>query len=230
MQEVGVTLIERIDEAAWWALAKPGRRLAIGDRIRFGHEGRVCLLGTLEATVEEKQPDGRIRLAFGFHGAYLDEAIARDRRCAAAALYRRAPARRRARPGRLSDGLCGRRKARWQRRLRACISRRSSCRSSRRRAFRASSSRCMSGRAPFCRSSRTTRPSTRCMRSGECSMPMSPTGSTRHAGQAAASWRSGRRRCACSSPLPMMQARSAPSTAQPISSSRRATGFAPSTC
>src|SRR5882724_10797941 len=31
--KVAVTLIERIDEAAWWALAKPGRRLAVGDRI-----------------------------------------------------------------------------------------------------------------------------------------------------------------------------------------------------
>jgi S-adenosylmethionine:tRNA ribosyltransferase-isomerase len=72
---VAVTLIERIDDAAWWALAKPGRRLAVGDRIRFGHEGRVCLLGTLAATVEERQPDGRFRLAFGFHGAYLDEAL-----------------------------------------------------------------------------------------------------------------------------------------------------------
>ena len=73
--EVSVTLIERIDDSSWWALAKPGRRLAAGDRIRFGHEGRVCLLGSLEATVEEKLPDGRVRLAFGFHGAYLDEAI-----------------------------------------------------------------------------------------------------------------------------------------------------------
>lgn len=72
---VSATLIERIDDAAWWALAKPGRRLLAGDRIRFGHEGRVCLLGTLEAIVEEKADDGRVRLAFGFHGAYLDEAL-----------------------------------------------------------------------------------------------------------------------------------------------------------
>ena len=74
--EVSVTLTERIDDARWWALAKPGRRLAPGDRIRFGHEGRVCLLGTLSAEVEDKDPDGRVRLAFGFHGAYLDEALA----------------------------------------------------------------------------------------------------------------------------------------------------------
>jgi len=72
---VGVTLLERIDGSSWWAFAKPGRRLQPGDRIRFGHESRVCLLGTLEATVEEKPEDGRVRLAFGFHGAYLDEAI-----------------------------------------------------------------------------------------------------------------------------------------------------------
>ena len=72
---VSVTLAERIDEASWWALAKPGRRLAPGDTIRFGHEGRVCLLGTLQAIVDEKLPDGRVRLRFGFHGAYLDEAL-----------------------------------------------------------------------------------------------------------------------------------------------------------
>jgi S-adenosylmethionine:tRNA ribosyltransferase-isomerase len=73
---ISATLLERIDDASWWAFAKPGRRLKPGDRIRFGHEGRVCLLGTLEGTVEEKDEDGRVRLAFGFHGAYLDEALA----------------------------------------------------------------------------------------------------------------------------------------------------------
>ena len=72
---IAVTLLERIDDARWWSFAKPGRRLRPGDRIRFGHEGRVCLLGTLEAAVEEKCEDGRVRLAFGFHGAYLDEAL-----------------------------------------------------------------------------------------------------------------------------------------------------------
>ncbi len=100
-----VTLIERIDDADWWALAKPGKRLAVGDRIRFGHESRVCLLGSLEATVAAKAPDGRVRLAFEFHGAYLDEAIASARRRAAAALYRAAPRRRRPRPLRLPDRL-----------------------------------------------------------------------------------------------------------------------------
>ncbi len=73
--KIVVNLIERIDDAQWWALAKPGKRLAVGDRIRFGHESRVCLLGSLEATVAEKADDGRVRLAFAFHGAYLDEAL-----------------------------------------------------------------------------------------------------------------------------------------------------------
>jgi len=72
---VGATLLERIDESAWWAFAKPGRRLKLGDRIRFGHDGRVCLVGTLDATVEEKLDDGRVRLAFSLHGPYLEEAI-----------------------------------------------------------------------------------------------------------------------------------------------------------
>src|SRR3954452_2535062 len=51
---IAVTLLERIDASSWWAFAKPGRRLRLGDRIRFGHSGRVCLLGTLEATVAAK--------------------------------------------------------------------------------------------------------------------------------------------------------------------------------
>ena len=74
--QISVTLLERIDESSWWTFAKPGRRLKLGDRVRFGHEGRLCLLGTLEASVGEKLEDGRFRLGFGLHGAYLDEAIA----------------------------------------------------------------------------------------------------------------------------------------------------------
>ena len=73
--EISLTLIERIDESHFWAFARPGRRLAVGDRIRFGHDGRACLLGTLDTVVEEKLGDGRVKLGFGFHGAFLDEAI-----------------------------------------------------------------------------------------------------------------------------------------------------------
>ena len=69
-------LHQRLDGSRWKAFARPGKRLAVGDRIRFGAEGRVCLLGTLDARIEEKGEGGEITLAFDFHGPILDEAIA----------------------------------------------------------------------------------------------------------------------------------------------------------
>lgn len=73
---VSFNLIKRVDESRWRAFARPAKRLKSGDRIRFGSEGRVCLLGELEATVTERGEDGEVELAFSLHGAYLDEAIA----------------------------------------------------------------------------------------------------------------------------------------------------------
>ncbi len=73
---VEAMLHKRIAADTWLALARPAKRLAIGDRIRFGGEGDACLLGTLDATVEEKGEAGEIRLRFDFTGAALDEAIA----------------------------------------------------------------------------------------------------------------------------------------------------------
>lgn len=66
----------RLDGHRWRAFAKPGKRLQQGDRIRFGNEGKLCLFGSLDATVEEKGEAGEITLAFDFHGPVLDEAIA----------------------------------------------------------------------------------------------------------------------------------------------------------
>ncbi len=57
-------------------MAKPGKRLAVGDVVRFGSEGRVCFLDQLDATVEAKGEGGEITLAFAFHGAALDQALA----------------------------------------------------------------------------------------------------------------------------------------------------------
>jgi S-adenosylmethionine:tRNA ribosyltransferase-isomerase len=74
--QIEVLLHQRLDDSRWKAFARPGKRLIVGDRIRFGAEGRVCLLGSLDATVEEKGEEGEITLAFDFHGAILDEAIA----------------------------------------------------------------------------------------------------------------------------------------------------------
>ncbi len=73
---IEATLHQRLDGARWRAFAKPGKRLAPGDIIRFGTEGKVCLLGQLDATVEEKGEGGEVTLAFAFHGAVLDQALA----------------------------------------------------------------------------------------------------------------------------------------------------------
>jgi S-adenosylmethionine:tRNA ribosyltransferase-isomerase len=72
---VSFNLHKRIDESRWRAFARPAKRLGVGDRIRFGHDGRVCLLGTLDATVSEVGEAGEVELSFSLHGAYLDEAI-----------------------------------------------------------------------------------------------------------------------------------------------------------
>jgi S-adenosylmethionine:tRNA ribosyltransferase-isomerase len=72
---IEATLVKRVGPERWRALVKPAKRLRVGDRIRFGHEGRVCLLGALDATVEERGEDGEALLRFDFHGAVLDEAV-----------------------------------------------------------------------------------------------------------------------------------------------------------
>jgi S-adenosylmethionine:tRNA ribosyltransferase-isomerase len=62
----------------WRAFARPAKRLAPGDRIRFGSEGasEVCALSGLDATVEERGEGGEILLRFDLSGPALDEAIA----------------------------------------------------------------------------------------------------------------------------------------------------------
>jgi S-adenosylmethionine:tRNA ribosyltransferase-isomerase len=72
---VSFNLHKRLDEHRWLAFARPAKRLAAGDRVRFGHDGRVCLLGTLEASVVRVGEAGEVELAFSLHSAYLDEAI-----------------------------------------------------------------------------------------------------------------------------------------------------------
>ena len=72
---IEATLIKRLDGSRWQALVKPAKKLAPGDVVRFGNEGRVCLLGHLDAEVEAKGNDGEITLSFSFHGPTLDQAI-----------------------------------------------------------------------------------------------------------------------------------------------------------
>src|ERR1700749_3870682 len=73
---IDATLIKRLDGSRWQALVRPAKRLAQGDRIRFGNEGKVCLLGHLDAEVEAKGTEGEVTLSFSFHGPALDQAIA----------------------------------------------------------------------------------------------------------------------------------------------------------
>ena len=63
---------------AWRAFARPAKRLAPGDRIRFGAqaESGACDLGRLDATVAEKGEGGEILLRFDLAGPALDAAIA----------------------------------------------------------------------------------------------------------------------------------------------------------
>ena len=74
--KIEATLIKRLDGSRWQALVKPAKKLSQGDVVRFGNEGRVCLLGHLDAEVEAKGEDGEITLSFSFHGPALDQAIA----------------------------------------------------------------------------------------------------------------------------------------------------------
>ena len=73
---IAATLTKRLDGSRWLALVKPAKRLAIGDAVRFGGEGRVCFLEQLDATVEAKGQGGEVTLAFAFDGAVLDQALA----------------------------------------------------------------------------------------------------------------------------------------------------------
>jgi len=73
--QMEANLVKRLGPARWRAFAKPGKRLKVGDRIRFGSEGRACLLGALDAAIAAKADDGSVELAFDLSGPMLDEAI-----------------------------------------------------------------------------------------------------------------------------------------------------------
>ena len=74
--KIEATLIKRLDGSRWQALVRPARKLSPGDVVRFGNEGKVCLLGHLDAQVEHKGDDGEVTLSFSFHGPALEQAIA----------------------------------------------------------------------------------------------------------------------------------------------------------
>ena len=74
---VEATLLRRLSPHSWTAFMKPGKRLAVGDRVSFGETtDRACLLGALDATVKAKGEGGEITLGFDLSGSDLDAAIA----------------------------------------------------------------------------------------------------------------------------------------------------------
>ena len=118
---IEATLHRRLDGSRWRAFVKPAKRLAAGDVVRFGEEGKVCFLGQLDATVEAKGEGGEVTLAFAFHGPGARPGGGRARRHAAAALHRR-PARRTSATASITRPCSRRRKARSRRRPPGCIS------------------------------------------------------------------------------------------------------------
>jgi len=72
---IEATLHRRLDGSRWRALVKPAKRLAPGDVVRFGKEGKVCFLEELDATVESKGEDGEVTFAFAYDGVMLDQAV-----------------------------------------------------------------------------------------------------------------------------------------------------------
>ncbi|WAJ30986.1 tRNA preQ1(34) S-adenosylmethionine ribosyltransferase-isomerase QueA [Antarcticirhabdus aurantiaca] len=73
---IDATLHMRVAPDRWKAFVRPAKRVATGDRIAFGDGGEACLLGALDATVEEKGEAGEVTLRFDLSGAHLDAAIA----------------------------------------------------------------------------------------------------------------------------------------------------------
>lgn len=65
---ISVNLHRRENDGAWWAFARPGKRLREGDAVHFG-------VG-LSATVTQKKETGEVLFAFDRAGPALDAAIA----------------------------------------------------------------------------------------------------------------------------------------------------------
>lgn len=72
---VSFNLLRRVSPHAWRALARPAKKLEVGDRVHFGHSSTVCLAGALDCTVAFKGEAGEVELAFDLSGPDLDAAI-----------------------------------------------------------------------------------------------------------------------------------------------------------
>jgi len=74
---VEATLHQPRSGHVWTAFMRPGKKLAVGDRLAFGEsDDRACLLGGLDATVQAKGEGGEVTIAFDLSGPDLMAAIA----------------------------------------------------------------------------------------------------------------------------------------------------------
>ena len=75
--QVEATLHKRLSPSHWTAFMRPGKRLKVGDRVRFGErEDRACFLAALDANITGKGEGGEVTLSFDLAGPDLDMAIA----------------------------------------------------------------------------------------------------------------------------------------------------------
>jgi len=74
---IEATLHKREAGDQWRAFIRGQKKLAVGDRLRFGADvaANTCLLTALEAEVREKMAGGEVLLAFDLFGPALDDAI-----------------------------------------------------------------------------------------------------------------------------------------------------------
>ncbi|MCF8504364.1 MAG: tRNA preQ1(34) S-adenosylmethionine ribosyltransferase-isomerase QueA [Caulobacter sp.] len=73
---VEATLHKRLGPDRWSAFMRPGKRLKVGDRVRFGTSAdRACEGAALDATLVAKAEGGEVELAFDLSGPDLDIAI-----------------------------------------------------------------------------------------------------------------------------------------------------------
>ena len=73
--KISLNLLFRLDASRWRVLARPAKRLEVGDRVQLGTSGSMCLLGALDATVSAKGEAGIVELAFDLAGPDLEAAI-----------------------------------------------------------------------------------------------------------------------------------------------------------
>jgi S-adenosylmethionine:tRNA ribosyltransferase-isomerase len=148
---VEATLHKRLSANRWSAFMRPGKRLKVGDRVRFGATGdRACEGAALDAILVAKGDGGEVELAFDLSGPDLDIAInTRGHMPLPPYIAAKRPEDEQDRADYQTLSTPAR-TARWRRRQPACISRRTCWRGWRRRGCRSTSSPCTSGPAPSC--------------------------------------------------------------------------------